>query len=113
MASFFCHAVAVTKQVRLERFVGRDGATNPQPPQAGLECDRIRIARPRGESLSVRTQPKRPPGHAQCHRQLSELTEDGKAGIEPSNVRREVDRRTRLRAKRYERRRDLTATNCS
>ena len=100
MASFLCHAVAVTKQVRLERFVGRDVAGNPQPPQAGLGCRRNPATRPRGESLSVLPLPKQPPGHAQSHRQLIELTEGGKNESEPGHARREVDRRAGRQAKR-------------
>lgn len=113
MASFLCHAVAVTKQVRLERFVGRDVAGNSQTPQAGLGCRRNLVARPRGESLSVRTQPRQSPGHAQSHRQLIELTEGEKNESEPDHARREVDRRTGRRAKRQNRRRGTTTTNCS
>ena len=94
MASFFCHAVAVTKQVRLERFVGRDVATNPQPPQASLKCCQSQVAKPRGEILSALLSSKQPPGHAQSHRELNELTEAGKYRIEPKHARREANRRT-------------------
>ena len=109
----FCHAVAVTKQVRLERFVGRDVAGNPQPPQACLGCGRSRATRSRGESLSALPLSKRSPGHAQSHRQLIELTEDGNVRNEPGHARCEVDRRTGRQAKRKNRRRSTTTTNCS
>ena len=37
---------------------------------------------------------KQPPGHAQSHRELNELTEAGKYRIEPKHARREANRRT-------------------
>ena len=51
-------------RVRLERFVGREVAENPQVLETGCRCRQSQVARPRGESLSALSLPKQPPGHA-------------------------------------------------
>ena len=92
------HPGGAPMRVRLERFVGRDVARNPQPPQTGCRCRQSLAAWPRGESLSALPSPKQPPGHAQSRRELIELTEDGKARTETKHARWETNRRTERRA---------------